>query len=35
MITTWQQRERRDGIVLKQVTFPVPPPSMDYLTEAD
>ncbi len=31
MITTWQQRERRDGIVLKQVTFPVPPPSMDYL----
>jgi isopenicillin-N epimerase len=32
MITTWQQRERRDGIVLKQVTFQVPPPSMDYLT---
>src|SRR3954463_4844648 len=31
MITTWQQRERRDGIVLKQVTFPVPPPSLDYL----
>jgi isopenicillin-N epimerase len=31
MITTWQQRERRDGIVLKQVTFQVPPPSMDYL----
>jgi isopenicillin-N epimerase len=31
MITTWQQRERRDGIVLKQVTFKVPPPSMDYL----
>ena len=33
MITTWQQRERRDGIVLKQITFPVPPPSMDYLAE--
>ena len=33
MITCWQQRERRDGIVLKQVTFQVPPPSMDYLTE--
>ncbi len=33
MITTWQQRERRDGIVLKQITFPVPPPSMDYLTK--
>jgi isopenicillin-N epimerase len=32
MITTWQQRERRDGIVLKQITFPVPPPSLDYLT---
>jgi selenocysteine lyase/cysteine desulfurase len=31
MITCWQQRERRDGIVLKQVTFKVPPPSMDYL----
>src|SRR4051812_29334264 len=31
MITTWQQRERRDGIVLKQITFPVPPPSLEYL----
>ncbi|HEX4773758.1 MAG TPA: aminotransferase class V-fold PLP-dependent enzyme [Bryobacteraceae bacterium] len=31
MITTWQQRERRDGIVLKQISFPVPPPSLDYL----
>jgi isopenicillin-N epimerase len=33
MITCWQQRERRDGIVLKQLKFPVPPPSMDYLVE--
>jgi selenocysteine lyase/cysteine desulfurase len=33
MITTWQQRERRDGIVLKQLKFPVPPPSMDYLVK--
>jgi selenocysteine lyase/cysteine desulfurase len=33
MITTWQQRERREGIVLKQITFPVPPPSLDYLTK--
>ncbi len=33
MITTWQQRERRDGIVLKQIKFPVPPPSMDYLAD--
>jgi selenocysteine lyase/cysteine desulfurase len=27
MITTWKQRERRDGIVLKQISFPVPPVS--------
>ena len=33
MITTWQQRERRDGIVLKQITFPVPPPDMEYLAK--
>ena len=33
MITCWQQRERRDGIVLKQLKFPVPPPSMDYLAK--
>ncbi len=25
------QREKREGIVLKQITFPVPPPSLDYL----
>src|SRR5437879_643561 len=31
MITTWKQRERRDGIVLKQISFPVPPPSADDL----
>ena len=31
MITTWQQRERRDGIVLKQISFPVPPPDLDDL----
>lgn len=33
MITTWKQRERRDGIKLKQITFPVPPPSLDYLAK--
>ena len=33
MITTWQQRVRREGIVLKQITFPVPPPSSDDLVE--
>lgn len=33
MITTWQQRERREGIVLKQVSFKVPPPSQHYIAE--
>jgi len=33
MITSWQQRERRDGIVLKQLKFPVPPPSLDFLAK--
>ncbi len=33
MITTWQQRERRDGIKLKMISFPTPPPSMDDLFE--
>lgn len=27
MLDTWQQRVRRDRIVLKQISFPVPPPS--------
>lgn len=27
MITTWEQRARRDGIVVKKISFPVPPPS--------
>jgi selenocysteine lyase/cysteine desulfurase len=31
MLTTFQQRERREGIVLKTISFPVPPPSMDDL----
>jgi selenocysteine lyase/cysteine desulfurase len=33
MITTWQQRERREGIVLKQVSFKVPPPSSSYIAD--
>ncbi len=33
MITAWKQRERREGVVLKQFSFPVPPPSMDDLYE--
>ena len=33
MITSWQQRERREGIVLKQVSFKVPPPSLHYIVD--
>ena len=33
MITTWEQRVRRDGIVLRQISFQVPPPSDDYIVE--
>jgi len=31
MITSWRQRERREGIGLRTISFPVPPPSMDDL----
>jgi selenocysteine lyase/cysteine desulfurase len=31
MLTTYAQRERREGIVLKTISFPVPPPSIDDL----
>ena len=31
MLTTFRQRERREGIVLKTISFPVPPPSLDDL----
>src|SRR5262245_17731785 len=33
MLDTWEQRVRRDGITLKKVSFPVPPPSMDDLAD--
>jgi selenocysteine lyase/cysteine desulfurase len=33
MLTSWEQRERRDGIVLKRLSFPVPPPSQESLVE--
>jgi len=33
MITAWEQRARRDGIVLKQVSFKVPPPSPRHVVE--
>lgn len=31
MITSWEQRARREGIVVRQISFDVPPPSMAYL----
>jgi selenocysteine lyase/cysteine desulfurase len=33
MLTTWRQRERRDGVVLKTISFPLPPASLDELYE--
>jgi selenocysteine lyase/cysteine desulfurase len=33
MLTTWEQRVRRDGIVLTKIPFPVPPPSMQDLVD--
>ncbi|MGH7696293.1 MAG: aminotransferase class V-fold PLP-dependent enzyme [Gemmatimonadaceae bacterium] len=33
MITTWEQRARRDGIVVKKLSFKVPPPSDQYLVD--
>ena len=33
MITTWEQRARRDGIVVKQISFPVPPPSREDIVD--
>jgi selenocysteine lyase/cysteine desulfurase len=33
MLTTWEQRVQRDGIVLTKVAFPVPPPSQQFLLE--
>ncbi|MGH7559843.1 MAG: aminotransferase class V-fold PLP-dependent enzyme [Gemmatimonadales bacterium] len=33
MLTSWRQRARRDGIVLREITFTVPPPSQEYIVE--
>lgn len=33
MITGWRQRARREGIILKEVSFTVPPPSMEHIVE--
>jgi selenocysteine lyase/cysteine desulfurase len=33
MLTTWDQRARREGIVIKVVSFRLPPPSQKYLAD--
>jgi selenocysteine lyase/cysteine desulfurase len=33
MLTTWDQRVRREGIVVKPISFKVPPPSDQYLVD--
>lgn len=33
MLTTWDQRVRRDGIVVKQISVKLPPPSQQYIVE--
>ena len=33
MLTAWRQRVRRDGIVLKEISFPVPPASMQQVVD--
>ena len=33
MLTTWEQRARREGIVVKPITFEVPPRSMAYVVD--
>jgi selenocysteine lyase/cysteine desulfurase len=34
MLTAWWQRARREGIVVKEVSFPVPPPSSQVVVDA-
>jgi selenocysteine lyase/cysteine desulfurase len=34
MLTAWDQRARREGIVVRQVSFPVPPPSPQRIVDA-
>jgi selenocysteine lyase/cysteine desulfurase len=33
MLTAWDQRARREGIVVKPISFKVPPPSQQYIFE--
>ncbi len=34
MLTSWRQRERRDGIVVKSISFPVPPQNAQVIVDA-
>ncbi|HXV62793.1 MAG TPA: aminotransferase class V-fold PLP-dependent enzyme [Vicinamibacteria bacterium] len=34
MVTTWRQREKRDGIVHRAVPYPTPPSSLDEITRS-
>jgi len=34
MLTAWRQRARRDGLVVKEVSFPVPPPTQQVIVDA-
>jgi isopenicillin-N epimerase len=34
MLTAWRQRARRDGIVVKEISFPVPPPTQQVIVDA-
>src|SRR5215472_17332163 len=33
MLTTWRQRERREGVVVKKISIPVPPQSPDEIAD--
>ena len=33
MLTSWRQRARREGIVVKDISFPVPPPNMQTIVD--
>ena len=33
MLTSWDQRARREGIVVRQISFKVPPPSQKYIAD--
>jgi selenocysteine lyase/cysteine desulfurase len=33
MLTTWDQRVRREGITVRKLSFPVPPPSTQFLVD--